>query len=219
MRICLWLLLVLALSSQVCPSAPGTPVASIDAQQSVDVATYPRLLLIAGSAAYFAPDLKLNYFYYDGSFWVYQRDEWYRSGWYDGPWLKVDPLVMPLSVLQIPVTYYGIPPLYFSPGRIDAPPRWDLHWGAAWARYRGVWDRFAGGAAAVPAPTPDYQRFYAGSRYPDPARQLALRARFYSYRSHEPMPDAPATALVNLSVGRASLGSDHSAAAPASVHR
>jgi hypothetical protein len=191
----------LVLSFQLRASCLGASVAQPGDAQWADVPNYPRLVLIAGSAAYSAPDLSLNYFFYDGSYWVYHGDEWYRSGWYDGPWAKVSPLVVPLSVLQIPVAYYNQSLSYFSGSRADAPPRWDLHWGPAWARYRGVWDHPGRGAVAVPAPRPDYQRRYAGASYPDIAQQLTLRAHYYPYKPHEPLADAPVKSSAITSAG------------------
>jgi hypothetical protein len=201
MRLNLWLALVLVLSAQPQASALGVSSAPAGDAQWTDVPSYPRLVLIAGSAAYSAPDLSLNYFFYDGSYWVYHGDEWYRGGWYDGPWAKVSPLVVPLSVLQIPVKYYNRPLSYFSGWRPDAPPRWDLHWGAEWARYRGVWDHPARGVVAVPAPRPDYQRLYAGVSYPDSAQQLTLRAHYYPYKPHEPLADSPLRGSAITTVG------------------
>jgi len=189
MRIYLWLALVLALSLQARASSIAAPDPQPGDVQWTDVPSYPRLVLIAGTAAYYAPQLSSNYFYYDGSYWVYQGDEWYRSAWYNGPWAAVSPLVVPLSVLQIPVAYYNRPPPYFSGGQLGAPPRWDVHWGPAWAHYRGVWDRPTRGATAVAAPRPDYQRLYAGGSYPDKAQQLSLRAHYYPYQPHEPITD------------------------------
>jgi hypothetical protein len=185
MRVYFLLVLVLALDFQArASSVGGAPVQAGDAPWT-DVPSYPKLVLIGGTAAYFAPELSANYFYYDGTYWVYQSDEWYRCAWYNGPWAKVSPLAVPLAVLQIPVAYYNRPPAYFSVGRPDAPPRWDVHWGPAWAHYRGVWDRPTRGAVVVPAPKPDYQRFYAGVSYPDVSQQLTLRAHYYPYLPHE----------------------------------
>jgi hypothetical protein len=191
MRLFIWLTLLLMLNVQVRASLAGVPTAQADDEQKTDVTVYPRLVLVPGTAAYYAPDLGLNYFYYDGSFWLYQADEWHRSGWYNGPWAKVSPSAIPLSLLQIPVAYYNQLPSYFSGGQAGAPPRWDMHWGPAWARYRGVWDRPGRGAVAVPAPRPEYQRPYTGARYPDVPQQLTLRAHYDSYRSHEPIADLP----------------------------
>lgn len=201
MRLSILLALVLALSLQARASPIGASTAQSADAQWADVPSYPRLVLISGTAAYFAPELSANYFYYDGTYWVYQGDEWYRSAWYNGPWAKVSPLVVPLPVLQIPVAYYNRPPTYFSGGRSDAPPRWDVHWGPAWAHYRGVWDRPSRGTVAVAAPKPDYQRLYAGARYPDAAQQRTLRAHYYPYQPHEPTPDSTGNDSASMLAG------------------
>jgi hypothetical protein len=186
MRVHIGLTVFLVLGGPIGAGAPA-----VDDAQRANVTNYPRLELIPGTAAYYAPDLGLNYFYYDGSYWLYQADEWHQSSWYNGPWAKVSPSAIPLSLLQIPLAYYNRRPGYFSGGQAGAPPRWDVHWGPAWARYRGVWDRPARGAVAMPAPRPDYQRLYSGTRYPDVPQQLTLRAHYSTYQPHEPIADLP----------------------------
>ena len=44
-----------------------------------------------GYPVYYAPRINSNYFFYDGMYWVYQRDNWYASSWYNGPWGLVAP--------------------------------------------------------------------------------------------------------------------------------
>jgi hypothetical protein len=128
-------------------------------------------------------------------------------------------MAVPLPVLQIPVAYYNRPPAYFSGGQADAPPRWDMHWGPAWAHYRGVWDRPVSGAVAIPAPKPDYQQLYAGNRYPDAAQQLTLRTHYYPYRSHEPAADPPDYTSMNTSAGALVPGNTSPLGAPVPSHR
>ena len=204
MRNYFWLAILLSLVSRVNASAIAGTNPPQNWAQWPDVPSYPRLVLISRTASYYAPDLAANYFYYDGTYWVYQGDEWYQGAWYNGPWAKVNPLRVPLSILQIPLLYYNNAPAYFSGGASNAPPRWDVHWGPAWARYRGVWEAPMRGAVAILAPTPDYQGHYEGAQYPDAAQQIALRTHYFPYRAHEPVteaaahgaPSAPASAQV-----------------------
>ena len=67
---------------------------------------YPQLVPVRGYPVYYAPQLNSNYFFYDGMYWVYQRDNWYASSWYNGPWGLVAREAVPLYVLRIPVRYY-----------------------------------------------------------------------------------------------------------------
>lgn len=165
-------------------------VASAHAQVSmsvgINVPVYPELVVVPGYPVYYAPQADLNYFFYDGVYWVYQADNWYASSWYDGPWQLVGPEYVPSFVLRVPVRYYRQPPAYFRSWRADAPPRWGEHWGHDWERRRGGWDRWDHRSAPRPAPLPVYQRQYSGDRYPRAAEQQhAIRSEHYRYRPRE----------------------------------
>jgi hypothetical protein len=117
---------------------------------------------------------------------VYQRDNWYVSSWFNGPWRAVGPEAVPLYVLRVPVRYYRQPPPYFRGWRADRPPRWGEHWGRDWERRRAGWDRWDRRSAPRPAPLPVYQRGYAGDRYPHAAEhQNSIRTEQYRYRPRE----------------------------------
>lgn len=158
---------------------------------------YPQLVLVPGYPVYYAPRLNANYFFYDGMYWVYYGDNWYASTWYNGPWEFVDPYYVPLFVLRVPVRYYRAPPVYFRGWYVEAPPRWDHHWGPRWAQQRRGWDKWNRSAMPRPAPLPVYQRQYSGDRYPRVERQHALRSQQYRYHPREAVVQqrfqAPAT--------------------------
>ena len=165
------------------------PVACTQAQVSIGVTTpglsigidipvYPDLVRVPGYPVYYYPDAGTNYFFYDGLYWVFQGDSWYRSNWYNGPWQWVGPEYVPLYVLRVPVRYYRYPPPYFRPWRIDQPPRWGDHWGRDWETRRPGWDHWDPRAAPAPAPLPLYQRQYSGNRYPGTVeQQRAIRSQ------------------------------------------
>ena len=124
--IVLWMLLcsITSAAAQVSVGI-GLPGVSI----GINLPVYPQLVLVPGYPVYYAPQVNSNYFFYDGMYWVYQRDNWYASSWYNGPWELVAPEAVPLFVLRVPVRYYRRPPAYFRGWRADAPPRWGEHWG------------------------------------------------------------------------------------------
>ena len=124
----------------------------------VNLPFYPELVPVPGYPVYYAPQLDSNFFFYDGMYWVYQRDEWYASSWYDGPWDYVSRDFVPLYVLRIPVRYYRNPPEYFRGWIASAPPRWGQHWGNDWQQRRRGWDQWDRRAVPAPAPFPAYQR-------------------------------------------------------------
>ncbi len=162
----------------------GIPSVSIGFSQPY----YPELVAVPGYPVYYAPGSDSNFFFYDGMYWVYERDNWYASSWYNGPWSLVAPYEVPVFILRVPVLYYRHPPAYFLGWQREAPPRWGAHWGHDWERRRSGWDRWDRRSAPAPAPLPVYQRQYSGDRYPQHAEQRrALRSQNYR---HEPTDNA-----------------------------
>ena len=181
------IVLLLVLS---CSATPGAAQVSIDiglpsVNIGINVPVFPELVVVPGHPVYYAPRLDVNYFFYDGMYWVYQRDYWYASYWYNGPWRLVAPEVVPVFILRVPVRYYRHPPVYFREWRADAPPRWGEHWGREWEQRRSGWDRWSRGSAPAPAPLPVYQRQYSGHRYPPAAQQQALHNKNYRYEPQD----------------------------------
>ena len=178
------------LTTPLLPAAPATAQVSIGISVpgisiGIHQPFYPELVLVPGTPVYYAPHAQTNYFFYDGLYWVYHDDRWYTSVWYDGPWDPVDPYQVPLFVLRVPVRYYVYPPVYFHGWIINAPPRWDIHWGPRWVQHRHGWDHWDYRAVPRPAPPPVYQRHYSGNRYPRPEHQHELRERNYHYQPRE----------------------------------
>jgi hypothetical protein len=148
----------------------------------INVPVYPQMVVVPGYPVYYAPTLGANFFFYDGMYWVLQGDNWYMSSWYNGPWAIVEPAYVPYYVLRVPVRYYRAPPPYFRGWQPSAPPRWGNHWGPAWERQHGDWNRWNRRAIPGPAPLPTYQRRYSGDRYPSPVQQANLQTRNYHYQ-------------------------------------
>lgn len=159
----------------------GVPGISI----GINLPLYPELVPVPGYPVYYAPQVDSNYFFYDGMYWVYQRDNWYASSWYNGPWGLIGPEAVPLFVLRIPVRYYRQPPPYFRGWSSDAPPRWGDHWGNSWTQSHRGWDNWNRNAVPAPAPLPTYQRQYSGNRYPAAEQQRALQSQNYRYQPHD----------------------------------
>jgi hypothetical protein len=152
----------------------------------INVPVYPTLVRVPDTPVYYAPQQDSNYFFYDGLYWVYQGDNWYSSGWYNGPWGFVSPNEVPLYVLRVPVRYYRDSPTYFRGWRADAPPRWGDHWGHDWQERRRGWDRWNRAAVPPPAPLPTYQRKFPHSRYPEAQQQQQdLRSQNYRYQPRD----------------------------------
>jgi hypothetical protein len=166
------------LSAGVRISQPGLSI-------GITVQQYPEFVRVPDYPVYYAPRLQANYFFYDGLYWVYQRDNWYSSTWYDGPWWLMEPDYVPLYILRIPVRYYRSPPNYFRGWGPDQAPRWGEHWGSQWQQRRGGWDRWDRRVSLAPAPLPDYQRQYSQNRYPSVEQQRTLVNNNYRYQPRD----------------------------------
>ncbi len=184
--------MLIATAVLLAPLVVATPAA---AQVSIEMAipgarigivqpVYPDLVPVPGYPVYYAPQARANYFFYDGFYWVFQDERWYRSAWHDGPWDRIDPYDVPLFVLRIPVHYYVNPPVYFHGWAVSAPPRWDLYWGPRWAEHRRGWDHWDHRAVVRAAP-PVYQHYYSGDHYPRREYQNELRERHYRDQPRE----------------------------------
>jgi hypothetical protein len=151
----------------------------------INTPRYPSFVQVPDYPVYYAPQQQANLFFYDGLYWAYQRDNWYTSSWYGGPWREVGPQAVPLYVLRVPVRYYRNPPSYFRGWQRDAPPRWGEHWGNDWSQQHAGWDRWDRRARPLPAPLPTYQRRYEGRSYPPVEAQQTLHNRNYRYTSRD----------------------------------
>ena len=179
----LWMLTCSVMSAEAQVSIGiGLPNVSI----GINLPLFPELVPVPGYPVYYAPRLNANYFFYDGMYWVYQDDNWYASSWYNGPWGFVEPEVVPLFILRIPVRYYRQPPVYFRGWQSNAPPRWGQHWGHQWEQRRQGWDRWNRRSVPARAPQPLYQRQYSGDRYPRQVeQQQTLHRQSYRYQPRD----------------------------------
>lgn len=154
---------------------------------SISLTSYPNLVRVPGYPVYYASGMNSNYFFYDGMYWIFETDRWYSSTWYNGPWMMVDPEIIPLYLLRVPVRYYRRPPSFFMGWQTNSPPRWGDYWGNDWAQNRNGWDRWNRNSMPAPAPLPTYQRKYSGERYPSQAQQHVLQRRNYRHQAHDPL--------------------------------
>lgn len=152
----------------------------------INLPLFPKLVPVPGYPVYYAPSVEANYFFYDGMYWIYQNDGWHSSSWYNGPWWPVEPELVPLYILRVPVRYYRQPPEYFHGWRQNAPPRWGQHWGSDWENRRSGWDHWKRSSTPRRAPLPVYQRKYSGDRYPHQVeRQHQVRSQRYRYQPRD----------------------------------
>jgi hypothetical protein len=93
----------------------AVPAAGIDVNISIGLPVVvmerePQLTYIPGTYVYYIPDRSDNFFFYQGYWWRPYRDDWYRSGHYNGPWIVVERRRVPRTVLQLPIGWRSQPP-------------------------------------------------------------------------------------------------------------
>ncbi|WP_298267309.1 hypothetical protein [Geobacter sp.] len=181
--VALWMLLCCSVTSVSAQVSIGIGLPNVHI--GINLPLFPELVPVPGYPVYYAPRVDANYFFYDGMYWVFLDDGWYASYWYNGPWWLVEPDVVPLFILRIPVRYYRYPPPYFRGWRRDAPPHWGQHWGREWEHHRRGWDKWKRGSTPHRAPLPVYQRRYSGDRYPQVEEQQQLRRQHYRYQPRD----------------------------------
>jgi hypothetical protein len=181
----------IATSLLLCAAVPAHAQVSVGIQShgvsiGFNVSAYPRMVAIPGYPVYYDPRMTSNYFFYDGLYWVYQDNNWYSSGWYDGPWDQIGPQYVPAFVLRVPVRYYGQRPAYFGGWSVDVAPHWGEYWGNDWQQQRRGWDSWDRHSVYQAAPLPAYQAQYSGSHYPRAVdQQYSIQSTNYRYQPRE----------------------------------
>jgi hypothetical protein len=92
----------------------------------------PTLTVIPGVPVYYAPQAPANVFFYGHQYWLFHGNGWYVGPTWNGPWVVVEPIHLPVPILRVPVRYYVVRPSHWHGWHHDAPPRWDGHWGREW---------------------------------------------------------------------------------------
>ena len=161
--------------------------AQVAVHVGVDIPVFPRLVVVPNYPVYYAPDVRANYFFYDGFFWNFNVDDgyWYSSTWYNGPWVAVEPIYVPQPILVVPYRYYHVRPAYWVGWAYDRPPRWDVYWGPSWVERRHGWDHWDRNRRWTAAPLPVFQRDFPRDRYPSPDRQVTIYKERYNYKPRD----------------------------------
>ena len=70
----------------------------------------PPVVVIPGSYVYFAPDVRVDILFYHGYWYRPYESRWYRGTDYNGPWVYVEPPMVPVVLLHLPPDYRHVPP-------------------------------------------------------------------------------------------------------------
>lgn len=70
----------------------------------------PSLMVIPGTAVYYAPQVSADLFFFDGYWYRPYQGGWYIAAGYGGPWYHVAPRRVPTALLRMPHHYRRIEP-------------------------------------------------------------------------------------------------------------
>jgi hypothetical protein len=114
-------------------AATAVPVnAQVRVEIGIQLPGPPALVVIPGTPVYYAPRAPTNVFFYAHQYWVFGNGGWHVGPTWNGPWAVVEPVYVPVPVLQVPVGYYPVPPPPWRASRRDGPPPWESHYGREW---------------------------------------------------------------------------------------
>jgi len=98
----------------------------------INLPSPPSLVVVPGTPVYYAAQAPANVFFYGHQYWAFASNGWVVGPNWNGPWAVVQPALVPVPVLQVPVRYYPAPPPGWRGWQRDAPPRWETHYGREW---------------------------------------------------------------------------------------
>jgi len=70
----------------------------------------PRLVVVPDTRVYYAPEVGINLFVYDGRYYTFHDGGWFWASTHRGPWVALPVTYVPQPVLAVPVDYYRVPP-------------------------------------------------------------------------------------------------------------
>jgi WXXGXW repeat (2 copies) len=84
----------------------------------------PQLVVVPGTAVYYAPEAPANLFVYKGRYYTLANNVWSTAPAYNGPWVVIQVGKVPPPILAVPGEYYKIPPGHL---KRKGPPPWAGH--------------------------------------------------------------------------------------------
>jgi len=101
----------------------------------------PPMFVIPRTYVYFAPEVEVDIFFYNGYWYRPYREHWYRSGTYNGKWVYIAPERLPRVLINLPPDYRRVPPghRHIPHGHLKKNWRawerdkyWEKHGGREW---------------------------------------------------------------------------------------
>jgi hypothetical protein len=98
----------------------------------------PPMFVIPRTYVYFAPEVDVDIFFYQGYWYRPYRGHWYRSKTYNGRWVYISPAKVPRAVINVPPDFRHVPPGHRHIAYGDVRKNWKT-----WERNK-YWERHGG---------------------------------------------------------------------------
>ncbi len=147
---------ITALVLCLCAGGSWTGLAIAEVNVNIGVFAPPPPIVIPGPPAmavipatqyvYYAPDISVGLFFYQGFWWRPHEGHWYRAHSYKGPWRYIDNNHTPTPILRLPADYRNVPPGHYKVTHGQMKKHWK-----DWDKNRH-WDHMSQGHHAIAGP-------------------------------------------------------------------
>jgi hypothetical protein len=98
----------------------------------------PPMFVIPRTYVYFAPDVDVDVFFYQGYWYRPHQGRWYRSRAYNGKWVYLSPKSVPRALINVPPDFRHVPPGHRHLPYGDVKKNW-----RSWEKQK-YWERHGG---------------------------------------------------------------------------
>ena len=105
---------------------------------SILIPAPPPMFVIPRTYVYFAPDVDVDVFFYQGYWYRPHAGHWYRSRTYNGKWVYLSPKRVPRGLINVPPDFRRVPPGHRHIPYGDVKKNW-----RSWERDK-YWEKHGG---------------------------------------------------------------------------
>jgi len=144
----------------ICLGHPSRATAEVNINVGINVPPPPLVIpapppvfVIPRTYVYFAPQVEVDIFFYQGYWYRPYRGHWYRSAIYNGKWVYIVPERVPRVLINLPPDFRRVPPghRHIPYGNVkknwktwEKDKYWEKHGGKEWHGEKQEHDRDKG---------------------------------------------------------------------------
>ena len=99
-------------------SYPSQGIAGVDVNIGVNIGppppvvipAPPPVIVIPETYVYFVPNIEVEILFYHGYWYRPYQGRWHRATGYNGPWVYIEPPLVPAVLVHLPPNYRQVPP-------------------------------------------------------------------------------------------------------------